>query len=126
MSVERSLVDPAERVGLSDPIISDEQLLRHAGLGRLEEQMVRAVCQNDLSDMTKLCGTLRDQFGQTHERENRGTSNGEQRMRSLPWTGQSGGITAAFNSEDTASRSAQGWRPCQERRGHCTQHLPSP
>ena len=33
--------------------------------------MVRTVCQNDLSDLDKLANTLRDQFGQIHEKESR-------------------------------------------------------
>ena len=59
-------MDPS--IQCSDAILG-EQLLQHAGLGHLEQQMVRTVCQNDLSDMDRLANTLRDQFGTLHERE---------------------------------------------------------
>lgn len=52
--------------------ILGEQLLLHAGLGNLEQQMVRTGCQNDLSDLDKVSNILRDQFGSLHERESRG------------------------------------------------------
>ena len=52
--------------------ILGEQLLLHAGLGHLEQQMVRTGCQNDLSDLDKVSNILRDQFGNLHDRESRG------------------------------------------------------
>ena len=61
-------LDP--EIKCSDGILG-EQFLIHAGLGHLEQQMVRTGCQNDLSDLEKLANTLRDQFGTVHERESR-------------------------------------------------------
>jgi hypothetical protein len=52
-------MDPS--IQCSDAILG-EQLLQHAGLGHLEQQMVRTVCQNDLSDMDRLANTVRDQL----------------------------------------------------------------
>lgn len=63
--------------------ILGEQLLLHAGLGHLEQQMVRTGCQNDLSDLDKLSNILRDQFGSLHERESRGKGKG--RYDNKPW-----------------------------------------
>ena len=61
-------LDP--EIKCSDGILG-EQFLIHAGLGNLEQQMVRTGCQNDLSDLERLANTLRDQFGSVHERESR-------------------------------------------------------
>ena len=58
--------------------IRGEQLLQHSGLGHLEMKMIRTVCNNDLSDLTKLCAALRDQCGTIHEKE-RGSKGFERR-----------------------------------------------
>eukprot|EP00435_Cladocopium_sp_Y103_P032430 s1165_g8.t1 len=71
-----------EGIQCSDSILG-EQLLQHAGLSHLEMQMVRTVCQNDLSDREKLVTALRDQFGQIHEKESRGKGKG--RYDDKPW-----------------------------------------
>ena len=63
-----------------DPIAGDglgEQLLQHSGLGRMEMQMIRTVCNNDLSDMARLNNALREQFGQVHEKESKGSGKGK-------------------------------------------------
>ena len=49
--------------------ILGEQMLQQAGLTNMETQLVRTVLANDLSDIKKLTQTLRDQYGQVHERE---------------------------------------------------------
>ena len=74
-------MDPG--IQCSDAILG-EQLLQHAGLGHLETQMVRTVCQNDLSNMTTLVNTLRDQFGMIHEKESR-NHKGKGRYDYKPW-----------------------------------------
>ena len=74
--------------------ILGEQLLMHSGLGTMEMQMVRTVCQNDLSDMMKLTNTLRDQFGQIHEKEFRGGKGGKGYQRDGYRSWSSRGSTA--------------------------------
>ena len=51
--------------------ILGEQMLTQSGLTSMEQQLVRSVMSNDLSDLKKLAATLRDQFGAVHDREKR-------------------------------------------------------
>ena len=44
---------------------------------RIEMQMIRMVCNNDLSDMAKLNNALQEQFGQVHEKESKGSGKGK-------------------------------------------------
>lgn len=82
--------------------ILGEQLLLHAGLGNLEQQMVRTGCQNGLSDLDKVSNILRDQFGSLHERESRGKGgkgrydNGKNRYDNKPWYART---TGYYSSE---------------------------
>ena len=58
--------------------ILGEQMLQQAGLTNMETQLVRTVLANDLSDTKRLTQTLRDQYGQVHERErNKGRHKGQ-------------------------------------------------
>lgn len=43
----------------------------------MEMQMIRTVCNNDLSDMARLNNALREQFGQVHEKESKGSGKGK-------------------------------------------------
>ena len=95
-------MDPS--IQCSDAILG-EQLLQHAGLGHLEQQMVRTVCQNDLSDMDRLANTLRDQFGTLHEREtNRGKGKGKYEYK--PWSQRTGYMTD-FADDNSLEDSSQ-------------------
>ena len=84
-------LDPA--IQCSDGILG-EQLLLGAGLGHLEQQMVRTGCQNDLSDMNRLANTLRDQFGAIHDREGRGKGKGKSDRDGRGWYQRTGYYTS--------------------------------
>ncbi len=58
------------------PAILGEQMLAQAGLSQMEQQLVRTVLKNDLGQSKELAKTLREQFGQVHERE-RGKGRGK-------------------------------------------------
>ena len=98
-------MDP--NIQCSDSILG-EQLLQRAGLGHLEQQMVRTVCQNDLIDMDRLSNTLRDQFGTIHEREtNRGKGKGKYEFK--PWLQRTGHMTEAGDDTSNDDSSEAGY-----------------
>ena len=62
----------------SDAILGGQLLQHcHSGLSRIEMQMIRTVCNNGLSDTAKLNNALREQFGQVHEKESKGSGKGK-------------------------------------------------
>ena len=70
------------------PAILGEQMLAQAGLSQMEQQLVRTVLKNDLSQSKELAKTLREQFGQVHERE-KGKGRGKDFGGKSRWQGWS-------------------------------------
>lgn len=68
------------------PAILGEQMLAQAGLSQMEQQLVRTVLKNDLSQSKELAKTLQEQFGQVHERE-RGKGRGKDFGGKSRWQG---------------------------------------
>eukprot|EP00435_Cladocopium_sp_Y103_P043870 s7_g12.t1 len=98
-----------EGIQCSDAILG-EQLLQHAGLSHLEMQMIRTVCQNDLSNRDKLVTALRDQFGTIHEKETRGKGGKGRYDYNKPWH-QRSSYHAADANEETYDESANASYP---------------
>ena len=73
-------------------------MLTQSGLTSMEQQLVRSVMSNDLSDLKKLAATLRDQFGAVHDREKR-KGKGDQKGR-WGWGQRSSYMAESYMAED--------------------------
>ena len=73
-------------------------MLTQSGLTSMEQQLVRSVLGNDLSDLKKLASTLRDQFGAVHDREKR-KGNGDHKGR-WGWGQRSSYMAESYMAED--------------------------
>ena len=78
--------------------ILGEQMLTQSGLTSMEQQLVRSVMSNDLSDLKKLAATLRDQFGAVHDREKR-KGKGDHKGR-WDWGQRSSYMAESYMAED--------------------------
>ena len=78
--------------------ILGEQMLTQSGLTSMEQQLVRSVMSNDLSDLKKLAATLRDQFGAVHDREKR-KGKGDHKGR-WGWGQRSSYMAESYMAED--------------------------